>query len=384
MAPSVRSKLRTLGRAVRTGWLVLGIALGLGLAVEGGARLVVRCVDGDPAPDPRASADAYGGATWPAAYYEEFRRTKRLRWEPYVYWRRLSCSGPEIQVDERGLRRTWNPDAAAVGSEGIRRVFAFGGSTMWGTGARTDATIPSLLSKGLAAGAARAPCRVTNFGETGWVSGQELIALELELRRGEVPAVVVFYDGINDTVSGPINGRGGLPQNEVNRETEFTILIEGPRLRREAGRQLARGSGIYRLAKLLGGAEVPPPIQGGAALADEVARAYHANIAHVNRLARAYGFAALFYWQPSLHRKKNLTPYERAVLEREARWWPFFELVHERVVALAGAEPGFHDVSGLFADEPSPRFVDQWHLGEAGNEVVARRILEDLGPLLAR
>jgi len=37
-------------------------------------------------PDRAALADAYGGASWSAAYFDEFRRAVRVDWKPYVEW----------------------------------------------------------------------------------------------------------------------------------------------------------------------------------------------------------------------------------------------------------------------------------------------------------
>ena len=45
--------------------------------------------------------------------------------------------------------------------------------------------------------------------------------LELELQRGNVPDVVIFYDGVNDVFSTFQNGASGLPQNEASRVEEF-------------------------------------------------------------------------------------------------------------------------------------------------------------------
>ncbi|MER3445854.1 MAG: hypothetical protein C4291_03015 [Candidatus Dadabacteria bacterium] len=75
----------------------------------------------------------------------------------------------------------------------------FGGSTMWGTEARDDFTIPSILSKKLWRRGIR--CDIVNFSGSGYVSTQEVIALLIELQRGNIPNLVIFYDGINDTYS---------------------------------------------------------------------------------------------------------------------------------------------------------------------------------------
>ena len=65
------------------------------------------------------------------------------------------------------------------------------------------------------------------MGESGYVNTQSLLALELELRGGNVPDEVIFYDGVNDVFSTFQNNEAGLPQNEQNRATEFNLLQSG-------------------------------------------------------------------------------------------------------------------------------------------------------------
>ena len=61
--------------------------------------------------------------------------------------------------------------------------------------------------------------------ERGWdifALTQGMLELMLQLRAGQRPDVVVFYDGINDTFSVLQNGIPGVGQNEMNRVSEFT------------------------------------------------------------------------------------------------------------------------------------------------------------------
>ena len=118
-----------------------------------------------------------------AQLYRENARCAHVRWEPYVYWRRLPCSGSYINVDAAGLRRTWAPPARP-GRRPLR-IFFFGGSAAWGTGVRDEHTVPSELARYLAA--AGIDAEVVNYGETGYVSTQDVIALLRELQRGHRP-----------------------------------------------------------------------------------------------------------------------------------------------------------------------------------------------------
>ena len=77
-------------------------------------------------------------------------------------------------------------------NEGIDSSFwFFGGSTMWGTGASDDSTIPSFFAK-------ISGEKVTNFGETGWNSRQSLNQLINLMGDGKKPKRIIFYTGVND------------------------------------------------------------------------------------------------------------------------------------------------------------------------------------------
>jgi hypothetical protein len=90
-------------------------------------------------PDRSASADAYGGADWSTAYFDEFRRAVRVEWKPYVEWWQRPCDGAYVTLHERGLRRTPGEKAA---SGWALRILCFGGSTTMGMGERDEERSP--------------------------------------------------------------------------------------------------------------------------------------------------------------------------------------------------------------------------------------------------
>jgi hypothetical protein len=145
---------------------VLVIAAVTMVALEAGARLVLH---GSVywMTDPRVAADGYAAAGWPHDYYREFSESGDVDWHPFVYWRRKAYSGVFINIDERGIRRTWtDPKLPARPA----RVFVFGGSTVWGTGARDDYTVPSWLAQALSRDGHAV--KVVNYGESGYVTRQ--------------------------------------------------------------------------------------------------------------------------------------------------------------------------------------------------------------------
>ncbi|MEE8107446.1 MAG: SGNH/GDSL hydrolase family protein, partial [Planctomycetota bacterium] len=240
-----------------------------------------------PKPNFRLQADGYEGMDWVEDYYKEFLESNQTHWQPYVYWRRPPYAGKQIHVDDEGLRRTWIDTKAP---DDAPRIFMLGGSTMWGTGARDDETIPSFLARSLSKEGV--PVRVHNYGETGYVSTQCLIRLLLELRRGNVPDVVVTYDGANDMYSGFQTKRAGIPQNEIRRRQDY-LRGNGPR-------------------------PPPTPKLGPDELVEQVAALYRANLRVVASLGKEYGFELCAFWQPSLFFKKPLTEYERGRIKKRS------------------------------------------------------------------
>lgn len=321
--------------------------------------------------DESARADVYRGQAWAADYWREEARTvqtTRSEWHPYVYFRRSPFQGAYINVDQDGIRATWNKTPASSPTQ--IKIIVLGGSALWGTGARDDFTIPSALSKKLAA--SNIDAWVTNLGEGGYVSTQEVLTLMLELRKGNVPDVAIFYDGANDAFSAFQQGVAGIPQNEYNREAEFNQI-------NWRGAVLERLS-IYRaIAGLFVRARPPRSDEANAALANDVLGTYASNLRIVESLAKSYGFRVAYFWQPVLYNKRNLTVWEKGQLNRYGEAQFFHQIDQVRVQKnLASVYPDFVDLSNTFIDDSTPVFIDVFHISEAGNDRIADLILQKL------
>ncbi len=389
MWPSVR-------HLVRIVWLQLTIFVGLALIVELVASLTLRVVPRPQTFDAAfvSTADAYEGASWAQPLLVTLASI-RNRWQPYVYWIPEPTTTGELSVEANGQRRTVHPDVGRA-SDDDYAVAMFGGSTMFGWGARDEFTIPSIVARLAAHHVPGARVRVTNHGRDGYVTNQEVIQLEERLKAGERPHVVVFYDGINDVETAIARQRAG----ETYEEETLRATTEGRRrLRRQALTTLLTETSTVGVIRALQRARSrPTDLEMRLAatdrdrLADEVVSVYLSNMAHVRRLSVAYGFDVLFYWQPMLYTKTAPTAYERSLFER--RWFEdgppvssdiyraLWLKVYDRIRATPTRDPAFHDLSRLFDADPAPRFIDPQHLGESGNEIVARRMMDDLVPLL--
>ena len=360
---------------------MVGISLLLLVGVDFLLRAVLqREGDGSRVSIDRHRADAFDDVDFVLPLFREYHDSKEMAWTPYLYWRRRRFEGEYIRVDERGRRHTWSPPIG----EHAPRVFVFGGSTTWGAGARDDYTIPSLLAKQLHA--AGLDVRVTNFGESGYVSTQAVISLLLELQSGRVPDVVVFYDGANDLFAALQNERPGVPQNEDNRRSEFNLSRRRGKLTALMLRKTFVG--IDRLAtRLRSAGAAPTPEVETRAVASQTVQVYAHNLLIVEALSQSFGFEALYYWQPSVFSKQRRTPYEESlVASRPARERAIFD---DAVSLIAESQElarieSFRDLSGVFGDAPEPVFFDFIHVSELGNAVLASAMKRDVMAQLRR
>ncbi|MDC1066772.1 SGNH/GDSL hydrolase family protein [Alphaproteobacteria bacterium] len=111
-------------------------------------------------------------------------------YRPFIGWRRLPKSSRYVNINKEGFRLHPN-----IKDEKSTSVGFFGGSTMWGYGARDVGTIPAFVDS------FGSQYVTFNFGETGYNSRQNLEQFINLLNLGKKFDFVVFYDGANDVAN---------------------------------------------------------------------------------------------------------------------------------------------------------------------------------------
>lgn len=379
---------------LRDFWIILGIAIAMFMIIEIGisTAFYLRSFWHKPSPNFRGNADTYDDRAWAVRYFKEIDQIEQgrtLRWNSYTYWRRTPRQGEFITINSDGLRETINPPTP----EGAVKVFMFGGSTMWGLGSEDARTIPSSFSR--EANNRGIISKVTNYGQYAFVSTQNVIELMLQLQKGNIPDVVIFYDGVNDTFTAYQQGVPGLPHDEFQREREFGLTsrndiqaqaalftinrLETIRMLNGLLKKIGLRRDDYRMLPL----QYARPISDKKLLAQSVVETYLNNIKLVQALSVQYGFKCLFYWQPVIYLKRNLTDYERQSFEYDIQYPGMKEFYLQTYETLKNREEKikndlpFHDISGIFDNSREPIFVDFNHMGGKGNDVIARRMVED-------
>jgi len=362
-------------------WLVL---------LEAGAWMALRLrPEWRTAPVTWSQAECFEHADWVEDYFAEWW-SLQLRWEPYVYWRSRAFHGRYIEVGENGFRTTWNPEER--GGQDVVRIHLFGGSTLWGLGARDHHTIPSLVSQWMSKHLDR-PVEVVNCGELGYVNTQELVLLIKALQKGQTPDVAVFYDGVNDVFSAYQSGVSGIPQNEYRREKEFNLLsTQGDRtafLAAAAVYHVFRKSAAVRLASRFLARSTPgmekelEPAEAER-LAAGVHSTYVQNVDMIQALADRMGFRAMYYWQPTVFTKPLRSPHESEQYRQYQSLQRITALANRHVAQCdrLSALEHFHDIAAIYEDHPEGLFFDYCHTGERGNAIIAERMARDIHALL--
>mgnify|MGYP001333274991 CR=1 FL=1 len=134
--------------------------------------------------DNKYKLNNYKNVPWAKKHFEEFKGLK-ISYFDYYIWRRNDFHGKTIRI-KNGFRLNNNNEKFNLKKD----IWVFGGSTIWGTGANNENTIPSLIEKitGIS---------TLNLGETGYQTSQSLNLLVKNLVNHK-PKKIIFYDGFND------------------------------------------------------------------------------------------------------------------------------------------------------------------------------------------
>jgi lysophospholipase L1-like esterase len=288
----------------------------------------------------------------------------RVRWSPYTYWVVDEFHGNFINVDANGLRFTHN-----FAANDSQIIHVYGGSTVWGEGARDAYTIPGHLARLLSEN--DTPQSVLNFGQTGYVSTQDVIWFQLQLTQGNVPDVAIFYEGFNDVLSAWSQGLTGITLQENMRLNDA-----------EAGRILRAGQPVLRLPNETLQQYDMSLANIENATTESIAERWFSNVELVNALGEAYGVEIVFVWQPAIMFKSPQTPTEQAIIARwENERAGLFELYMDVDSIIRQRVQEYDNIvllSDLFAGNEQTIFHDLVHITEIGNSIVAEAILPQI------
>lgn len=135
--------------------------------------------------DERVLLPNYTDYPWARKHFVEFNSLSTTYYD-FIGWRRNKFEGETINIDNFGYRRH-----SLSNNSSASKIWLFGGSTIWGTGAKDSLTIPAYLER-----ISNLP--TFNYGESGYTAHQSLNLLMKAYLEGGKPDYIFFYDGVND------------------------------------------------------------------------------------------------------------------------------------------------------------------------------------------
>jgi lysophospholipase L1-like esterase len=141
-----------------------------------------------PKADKRADLPAYKNHEKARRIYED-QRISNSEYVPFTEWRQPQYTSENLNIDENGYRQHTIGIANKPNSQTLG---FFGGSTVWGTGVDDNGTLPAQFD------AITDQFTVTNYGERGYTSLQNLIDLMKLMNQNKPPNTAIFFEGFND------------------------------------------------------------------------------------------------------------------------------------------------------------------------------------------
>ncbi len=302
-------------------------------------------------------------------------REQDMDWEPYLHYRFKPMNGKFNTIYADGRRKTANP--SLKDSATAIKVFCFGGSTMYSSGARDEHSIPSELSKLIYENFPDQNVEVTNFGCHGYTRATENIQLQRELIKNNIPDIVIFYDGVNEVISGHQNNEAGAPTNAYNRKKEFKIAHSY----KKRIKLMVYSSNLYRFIttlqrKIFTGSAYAQLNSRSDELASDIA-AYYIGLVKISKnLESDYGFKVFNFMQPNIYSKKTLSETEKEYYKMQQYYENLYTLSYENVRkdSLMIHDETFVDISDAFDTTDKTIYFDFCHTGEYGNRLVAAQM----------
>lgn len=269
-------------------------------------------------------------------FWEEFDSISQPN-VPYIGHRSSPFVGDYFNIDENGLRQTLSFSESDLADPVT--IHFYGGSTMWGYGARDDYTIPSAVARVFNTDTDY-DIHITNFADNGYNSFQDKAVLDAQIFKGNVPDIAVLYHGYNDLILRLLRrGYIGADPAEV---PIMSIPLDSP-------------EGFLEY--------------------------YTRYVTSLQAIASAHDIELIFVWQPMWF-DKSLTESEEDVILRSNmvdadKILDIYDGINSHIDSLFEDLNVSHFLNyvDLFASVDEGVFIDVVHLNEVGNQYVADNLV---------
>jgi hypothetical protein len=316
----------------------------------------------------------YASQGWSKGYFQELTEAVNRLYYPWIVWRNAPYKGAYININQDGIRQT--PGVECV--PGAYKVFIFGGSTVWGYGSPDWGTIAAYIQAELKVLKNQPVCTI-NFGEFSYVSTQSLIELMTQLQKGNMPNLVIFYDGVNEVYSAYETGQACVHSNL----SEITSRVNDSR--DFDWRQYSKTLQLLQLLvnKSPANQDVITYRTMGVdtdQLAESIAKCYFGNYSLVGALAREYNFEYAFFWQPVISiGSKSMTKEEQGFRsDMDPALVDLYNVTYRIVDHSYLGQKTLFFLAGIFDNQAREIWIDFCHVTPEGNQLIAQEIMKKI------
>lgn len=343
--------------------------------------------------DPGVTTEAY---TNKSQTYYSYDVIPRMEYNTFLgYIPKSNFTGKGYRTNNVHFRADY--DLSRPKEKNEVRIFVTGGSTAWGAGVRQDQLYSVLLEHSLKVKYPHHSIRVISAGVGAYCSTQERILIE-NMITSLSPDQIIMFSGWNDSYYGyrgvdillnqdylgyglKLSGyqtQGTLAFDRISPPAYDDYFLKSLFLFAKSTYTL-RYHSKETLSRDLASISLNP---------EEVVKTITENVHIISDLSKRHGFRFLLYPQPTLYAtQKKLSAAEEALLSYHERNFVNFgqynRMVYEtyrRLFSSDAALCGYQFIDGdaAISGELNTVFVDQCHLGDRGNRLVASHLEEQV------
>ena len=319
-------------------------------------------------------------------YFNPIERSSFIEQDQIDNWKRVGYSYHPLLsyvIDSPHLERELDC-VNDEGGEEIKINFYGGSTTMDGNPPISGRVFDSLCEAGF-------NVKVNNYGQLGYASTQEIFKFMLHLREGQRPDLVVFYDGANEE---NVN-----PQTSVSRDDTLMVLDHYfynsqalfsntanslQTLFWDLGLLTFEDDGASRplqevdyLNYFYSDRHIDYETQREMDVDGRV-EPYLVNVEIIEGLEDVFGFKSLFYWQPNLSLKENLTPKEKDIAKERGDMVERSYKFYQNTIDLIRESENVRDLTMIFEDIEDEIYTTDVHKTDLGYDKVAEIFTEDI------
>ncbi|MGH8497340.1 MAG: hypothetical protein ACRERV_00780 [Methylococcales bacterium] len=325
-----------------------------------------------PKNDKRADLPSYQDHEKARRIYHDQKISNSI-YVPFTEWRQPKYASANLNIDENGYRIH---TLGTANDANAHSLGFFGGSTVWGTGVDDNGTLPGQFD------AITTHYNVTNYGERGYTSLQNLIDLMKLMNQNEAPQTAIFLEGFNDVwvhcnevVTHSLNGHLEEKhiQTALNRTEKKNYLFNN-----------IISPIMSILLELIGGDEdsQSASCSGSPTRAEAVAELIVRNMEMGHALVSSYGGRFYAFLQPHAYvgspRIDQLDLAKPDRLIQRQQFEAVYPIVQEKMKTRGLG--WFFDISNVI-NGTQYLLVDHAHVTTEGNRIIAEAIKQKIGDL---